>query len=422
MNRYISYMWKRTLIAFVLGVVLIVLFAAVAQSEEQNGGVPGDWLSRYAGARTIGMGGAFVATANDPIGVVWNPAGLSVLSQNRIQFETARLYESTSLHSLSFALPGRRLPSFGISIIALRSGDFERTNDLNESLGTFGASDMAFLISTSKNITGRLSVGANLKIIRQSVDEFDAAGVGADLGVLLDVTPEVRIGASLLNVGGPNLQLREIEETYPIEFRGGLSFFFLSGRGLVSAEVNHRSGPGATFHGGSEFWVHRKLALRVGYADTQPSGGMSFRVAPNMRFDYGASYHELGVTHRVALSYRFGGFFASSQAVPPVFSPIGEHSVTKFHLKAKTKAEASSWSLEIVDKSGQVVRRFGGKGTPPAHVMWDGKDESGLPLSDGVYGYQLVVEDEEGSHIEGRERSVEITTGGPQGAVPVIID
>jgi hypothetical protein len=159
--------------------------------------------------------------------------------------------------------------------------------------------------------------------------------------------------------------------------------------------------------------------MRLGFNDNAPAGGMSYRFPNGLQFDYGLIDHDLGMTHRVGVSFRFGGFHATSLADPPVFSPLGQQSVTKFHLKAKTKAGTSDWALEITDKSGQVIRRFGGKGTPPAHVMWDGKDEAGLPLPDGNYGYMLVVHDDEGREITSRERLVEITTGGPQGTVPV---
>jgi hypothetical protein len=286
-------------------------------------------------------------------------------------------------------------------------------------MGEFSEGDMAFVLSAAKSINPRFSLGANLKVVRQTIEEFDAAGVGFDMGLLYDITPSIRIGGSLLNLGGPDLSLREVDESYPVELRSGVSVAFFSGRGLISAEIDHLSGTGSSFHGGTEFWVHPNMALRFGYAQTSPSGGFSYRVADDMRFDYAATDHDLGVTHRVGLSYRFGGFHASSEAVPPVFSPIGRQSVTKFQLKAKTKAETEKWSLEIIDKSGQMVRKFSGKGAPPAHVMWDGKDETGLPLADGVYEYRLTVLDCEGREIMGHPRKVEITTDGPQGTVPV---
>jgi len=404
----------------VLGLTIVCV--GPVNAEDQTGGVPGDWLSQYMGARTAGLAGSYVAIANDPMGVAWNPAGLSYMKQNEVYFETSRLFESTSMHGIGFGMPARRFPSFGVTIINMRSGEFDRRSDINEPLGDFGESDMAFYLSASKNLTKRFAVGTNLKVVRQSIDEFNGAGVGFDLGLLYNITPGLRIGASLLNIGGPSIALREINEDFPLEFRGGFALQFFRGRGLVSAEVDHRSGPGAMFRAGTEFWVHRSIGLRFGYSDTNPGGGFSYRFTPAAQLDYAAMDNELGITHRFGLSYKFGGFFASSEADPPVFSPIGQQSVTKFHLKANTKADAKSWRLEIVDKSKQVVRRFGGQGVPPAHLMWDGKDEAGLPLPDGIYHYQIVVLDKEGREFVGHRRTVEITTEGPKGSVPVYIE
>jgi len=400
----------------------VVLTGAIpAAAEELAGGVPGEWLSSWSGARTVGMGGAYVAWAQEPMGALWNPAGISRMDQNEVHFETARLFEDTAVHGFSFALPGRTLPSFGLSVLSLSSGDFEKTNDLNESLGSFNEGDLAFLFSAAKSFSPRLSVGTNLKVVRQSIDEFDASGFGVDLGVLWNVTRTLRLGASVQNVGGPGLKLRDTEETWPTEFRGGFAAPILGGRGLVSAEVHHVPGPGASVRGGTEYWVHPLMALRFGY-ENAPTGGFSYRVAPDMRLDYGMTTHDLGVTHRFGISYRFGGFHAASQARPEVFSPLGERPVTKFELHARTKAETEEWQLAIEDDAGSVVRRFGGRGAPPAHVMWDGKDETGFSLPDGLYRYRLLVTDAEGCELVGHERAVKIATSGPRGSVPVLVN
>ena len=413
---------KLWVIALAMTLLVSVTGVSIAPAQEQTGGAPGDWLARYTAARTLGLGGAFVAAADEPLGVIWNPAAVSLMFQNEAHFETARLYEGTSLYSFGFAIPSQKLPSFGLTILSLNSGDFERTSELNESLGSFSEGDLAFILTASKSLTPRFALGTNLKIIRQSVEEFGATGVGADFGFLYDITPTVRLGASILNLGGPNLTLRQAKETYPAQFRWGLATRVFRGRGLLSAEFDHSSGLGTSVHGGAEYWLYPMVALRVGYNDNAPAAGMSYRFPSGLRLDYGLSDQELGMTHRLGVSFRFGGFFANSEADPPVFSPIGQQSVTKFHLKSRTKAETQSWRLEIVDKTKNVQRQFGGKGTPPAHVMWDGKDETGLPLPDGMYRYVLVVMDEEGREISGRERLVEITTGGPQGSVPVVVN
>jgi hypothetical protein len=409
----------RRLRILVAAIFAACILPAVALGQTESGGTPGSWLSGYAGARTIGLGGAFVATADDALGVLWNPAGLQWMDQNQAMFESVRLFEDTSINSLSFAIPGSRLPSLGISMVSLRSGEFQRTNELNNPLGTFSEGETAYLFSLAKAFSSRFSVGTNLKLVHQSIENFSGGGFGVDLGGIFQITPTLRVGASVLNLGGPSITLRSSAETYPTEIRGGASLDILNGRARVQAEVDQASGPGTRLHGGAEYWVQPGIALRFGYSEDHATGGFSYRFRPQYQFDYGVADHALGLTHRVGFSYRFGGFFASNRAEPEVFSPTGEKAVTKISLNAKTKAQAESWSLEIESKSGQIVRRFGGPGLPPAHVLWDGKDETGLPVADGVYTYRLAVKDADGRMLNASTRKVEISTGGPQVTVPV---
>lgn len=422
MNRLHKTGHGRCALSLVLGLCIIAAAGTGINAQEENGGAPGDWLSNYSSARTIGIGGAFCSVADEPIGILWNPASLTQVFQNVIFVETARLFEETTMNSLSFGSPERRLlPGFGLTIISLNSGSFEKTNELNDVVGEFSEGETAFLLSASKSISKRFALGANIKLVRQNIDEFSDAGAGLDMGVLFHALPSVTLGASVLNIGGPGLTLRDTEETYPADYRGGATFRFLAGRALVTADISSRPDYGTKFHAGTEFWAHSTLAIRAGYSDSYFAGGASFAFTNGIRIDYGMSDHLLGLTHRVGLSYGFGGFYARSEAEPPVFSPIGAQSVTRFDLEARTKADAVGWTLAIIDKSDQVVRSFSGPGLPPAHVMWDGKNETGMPLADGIYTYQLIVTDAEGRKTAGRKRTVEIMTAGPQGEVPIIV-
>ena len=414
----------RTLSGWSCGAALVAALGlaghAPALAQDAVAGAPGEWLSQYASARTLGLGGAFVATADDPLGVLWNPAGLSGMYQNELRFETARLFEDTAINGFSFAVPGSWLPSFGLTILSLRSGDFQKTNDMNDQLGTFHEGETAYLFTVSRAFSPRLAVGTNLKLVQQTVEDFSGGGFGVDLGATYALTPTIRIGASAMNLSGPSVQLRDVAETYPTQFRGGVAAQVLNGRGLIIAQLDHADGLGAQLHGGGEYWIQPGLALRVGFSDAYGTGGFSYRFAPQYQLDYGVADQTLGLTHRVGLAYRFGGFFASSRAEPNMFSPTGEKAVTKISLNARTKADPETWNLEILNKSDEIVRRFGGQGQPPAHIQWDGKDETGLPLADGIYRYSLVVKDREGRTVAGPIRTVEISTGGPEGSVPVI--
>jgi hypothetical protein len=391
-----------------------------AWAEAETGGAPGSWLSTYVTARTLGLGGAFVGAADDASSVVWNPAGLSMLVPNELRMDAARLFEDTTISAFGFAVPGNKLPSFGLTVLTLRSGAFDRTDEMNNPLGTFNESETAYIFTMSRALTPKFALGVNSKLVRQSIEDFSGGGLGFDVGAIMNVTPTLRVGASVLNLGGPSVTLQDTKETYPTQFRGGFSAGVLHGRGLLSAEVDQSQIAGLTIHGGTEYWVQPAFALRVGMDDQNACGGFSYRSGGHYQFDYGVSDHALGLIHRLGISYRFGGFYASAKAEPEVFSPTGESAVTKIVLGSRTKSETDNWNLSLINKTDEVVRRFGGKGAPPAHLLWDGKDETGMPLADGTYRYLLVVHDADGREIVSPTHMVEISTGGPQGSVPVI--
>jgi hypothetical protein len=188
----------------------------------------------------------------------------------------------------------------------------------------------------------------------------------------------------------------------------------------VAVEADRIGDAALQLHAGAEYWIQSGMALRVGLIDDGATGGFSYRFAPQYQVDYGVADHPLGLTHRVAIAYRFAGFFASSQAEPEAFSPTGDRATTQIRLVARTKADAERWTLDLVNKSGETVRTFSGPGVPPAHVEWDGKDATGLPLADGVYVYRLVVQDKQGRVLAGPVHKVEISTAGPQGEVPMV--
>src|SRR6267142_2981288 len=216
----------------------LLLSAGPAWAEQETGGAPGSWLSTYVSARTLGLGGAFVGAADDASSVVWNPAGLSTLVPNELHMDAARLFEDTTIGSFGFAIPGNKLPSFGLTVLTLRSGAFERTDEMNNPLGTFNESETAYIFTMSRALTPRFALGVNSKLVRQSIEDFNGGGIGFDVGAIMSVTPNLKVGASAINLGGPNITLQSTKESYATQFRGGFSYGVLRGRGMIAAEVD----------------------------------------------------------------------------------------------------------------------------------------------------------------------------------------
>jgi len=65
---------------------------------------------------------------------------------------------------------------------------------------------------------------------------------------------------------------------------------------------------------------------------------------------------------------------------------------------------------EIVDFTRKVVRSFSWRGTPPVEIMWDGRDDKGNPLKEGLYTYTVHGIDSAGNEQEKTITGIVLTT------------
>ena len=393
--------------------------AGPAAAADGGEGLPGDWLGRHSSARAAALGGARVALADEPLSALVNPAAAAWFERGAVQIGTTRLFEDTSVNSFGVALPASGRPSLAFNVLSFGSGGFERTGALSdEALGTFDEGNLALGLAVAQPLSDRIAAGAQVKLARQSLDEFSGSGLGFDLGLIGRLPAGVQVGVSALNLGGPTLALRTRDETYLRELRGGVAVPVSAGNGLLAMDVVQRDGASTQVHAGGRFRL-QALELSLGYDIDNFAAGFSYRLPSGLQLDYAMSDHDLGLVHRIGIIWRFGGFSAEAQAMPAVFSPTGSEPVTRFALKARTRSDASAWQLEIIDGSGLVVRTYAGQGQPPADIVWDGKDAAGRPLPDGAYTYQLRVDERGGTSLDARPGTVEISSGGPRGVIEV---
>ncbi len=84
-----------------------------------------------------------------------------------------------------------------------------------------------------------------------------------------------------------------------------------------------------------------------------------------------------------------------------LFSPNGDGVLDNaiFHLAVSDPQNISAWEFTVVDPQGTIVKRFSGKGAPPAALEWNGKDENNQLIRDGSYQYSLSVVTLAGSKV-----------------------
>ena len=170
------------------------------------------FLSIGGGARSIGLGGAFTAIADDATSTLWNPAGLVSVDDIAFTVSTARLTFDRKYNVLAAAKALGETGAIGISVVNTGVDDIPRYSDADELQGQFNYNSNAFLVAYGHALE-KMSFGASIGLLTDSfgLDELDGnsktgfAGIG--LGFLGHTMysgemPTVSYGVSLRNLGG----------------------------------------------------------------------------------------------------------------------------------------------------------------------------------------------------------------------------
>jgi hypothetical protein len=267
------------------------------------------------GTRAAGMGGAFVAVADDSSAVYWNPAGLAtasyfslVLSQTEAKAHDEDLLGSGSQSATFLSIA---MPALGLTYYRLRSTQVEDLAgptqlDAPPILGG-PASQVTSLVTHHtgvtlvQSLTDYLAVGTTLKLVRGTAvsgfvpsgdreELLDEAGnlIGraetkfdADIGVMATVA-QWKFGVTARNVGDHHFDVAGTGDPLVLhrQIRAGASVVAATGL-IVSADMDLESVPGTTgevrnFAAGAEARVTRSAWVRGGFRfntkDDQPAG------------------------------------------------------------------------------------------------------------------------------------------------------
>lgn len=100
------------------------------------------------------------------------------------------------------------------------------------------------------------------------------------------------------------------------------------------------------------------------------------------------------------------------QSIPAaelVFSPNGDGSKDTLKLGQSGSTE-DAWNAEIRNAAGQTVRRYSWTNASPTEVVWDGKDDAGAPVPDGVYSYVVSAVDRAQNSVTASVENIIVNT------------
>ncbi len=102
-----------------------------------------------------------------------------------------------------------------------------------------------------------------------------------------------------------------------------------------------------------------------------------------------------------------------------LFSPDGDGSKDNLAFRNAGSPE-KTWTIDIADASGKVIRAYEYKDSAPGDFTWDGTAADGKRAPDGTYSLKLSAEDEAGNKAVSEVRNITIDTTRP--AVTIATD
>ena len=281
---------------FITCLLLNLLQGQTESNVSKVGTTAAPFLEIEVGSRAIGMGGAFVAIANDATAIYWNPAGLS-----RISKIEATLVHTNWLVGSNFDFVGVVLPLGYFGSIAINVTSFSidemvvRTVQRPEGTGEkFSVGDLSAGLSYAKNLTDRFSIGVNAKYISQRIWHMKATGVAFDIGTLFKTQfNDMIIGMSISNFGASlKMEGKDVFVNYdeapqfggsndripaykltdkfplPLLFRVGLAMDILNTNNsklTIAIDAAHPNNNTEYVNLGMEYIFRNQVAMRFGY-------------------------------------------------------------------------------------------------------------------------------------------------------------
>ncbi len=292
------------------------------------------YLNLSPSPRASAMGSAYVAVAQGPQTVFFNPSGLAFLKDSHLYTQTylPPFLEESKYHNLVWARPSE-WGAWALTTGIFHVGPFTRTvvdsssADGYKEVGDFTTYDLKVSFSSAKEIKPGLAVGSTLSFMRESLADFTTHGVALDLGVLYSPSLSTqRFGLSLQQVG-PDVRFQNESFHLPLLVRGGWSISqpksspskLVPAESLFTVELQKILSGGEFLQSGIEIPIYPQFKLRGGYKYALQKqhlaskwlfpNGFSLGIGMNKgewSFDYStSSMGDLGLIHQVALDLRW---------------------------------------------------------------------------------------------------------------------
>jgi hypothetical protein len=214
----------------IITIALLLLDPTGAKAQIADGGYAESYMLRDVGARAISMGGAYTAVSNEPMGIFYNPAGLSTLgAQPKFSTMYSFLDFARTHSALAYGQTIMDNFSIGAGLNTFTTGSFDARDARGNSLGNFTDWQMDFCAGASYSMEF-VAVGASAKYLSHTLSGSGtrADGFALDIGALFNVMDIFSYGISVQNITGMMFWNTDSKESdlLPFTIRTGAAMEF----------------------------------------------------------------------------------------------------------------------------------------------------------------------------------------------------
>lgn len=301
------------------------------------------------GTRGIGLGGAFISSADDATSPLWNPAGLAALQRGNLIYDLSQ-------GAVSLAYPIKPIGTFGVNFLDLNGSDRFLLDHTANPIGSFELGNNQVLLSYARKL-GPLQLGANTGYSRAPY-YGSLWAQNYDVGVLAEINDHLALGMRLRDISGVTIRHKDgqVLQTFDQQFAIGA---VLTPHPII--RWHNRLDIMPSCFGTSLEIGNETLSARVGstftFSDESPSQSWSIGFSLNQ---LGKQLHytllnqdNLAYKHLVSIGMSFGGTQLTSQkpddtALSPSEAPTS---------KSTTETEKTE-HLKPANKATQIAKQY----------------------------------------------------------------
>ena len=206
----------------ILQVLLIFSFPSRGQTGGDN---TYEFLNLSTDALVTALGGINISVAADnPTMTFYNPALLSVTTQNHFSLNYVNYFAGINYGSASWTSNIEKAGRFAVGLLYLNYGTFEEADASGFITGEFRASEYALNLSWNYRFDSSFVAGVNVKPVLSQLEKYSSFGVAVDLGMLYTSKNGLTTAAlAIKNLGMQITTYTGIRENLPLLVTAGVT-------------------------------------------------------------------------------------------------------------------------------------------------------------------------------------------------------